>query len=414
MLTLKQVFRLNKAFFLRRNFSVLTVATLFALLLTACYSSLAGSTGNVFINLGGTDNNRAAGLAYPPTDSLRMELQNTITLTSSHGKQTHILDSGVYSANFTLALGLWNIDVEARHGGDLYATGTASVHIEAGTNQALVTMERFVWEYTVTFNSNGGTPVSSIVNVEHGNPITVPTAPTRGVTGYYSFDDWYKDAALQNKWNFSSDTVTADITLFAKWTPLMNIGDTGPGGGMIFFVADGQGTMIPGYSAANTPLPVVDKPLGFDFFTGTGDATVTAHYLEAAPADIIEGWVPWSSAAGLSYIDIHGTGTAIGTGMRNTALILAHDATAPAALVTRNASNTGGILTDWFLPSKDELNQLRVNRDAVSNLGNMWYWSSSQYEYNSNNVWVHHIDTGTQANDAGKGEYWLVRAIRAF
>jgi hypothetical protein len=393
MIGLKNVFRLNKAlYYTRRHFSVPAAATLFALVLPACYSSLAGNTGNVFINLGGTGNNRAAGLAYPPTDSLRTELQHTITLTSSHGTQTHILDSGVYSANFTLALGLWNIDVEARHEGDLYATGTASIDIEAGTNQAMVTMERFVWKYTVIFDSNGGTSVSS-VNVEHGDPITVPTAPTREVTGYYGFDDWYKDAALQNIWNFSSDTVTADITLFAKWTPLMNIGASGPGGGIIIHV----------------------DTAGFDFFTGTGNAKVTAYYLEASLFENAANplWVKWSATPS-PFIDIPGTGTAIGTGKRNTALILAYDATAPAALLARDESINGGTLTDWFLPSKDELNQLYVNNTFFSNLILGWYGSSSQYEYNNSNVWMQHPDTGAQDNNAGKGESWLVRAIRAF
>jgi uncharacterized repeat protein (TIGR02543 family) len=68
--------------------------------------------------------------------------------------------------------------------------------------------------YTVTFNTNGGSSVSS-QQVNSGGKATTPTAPTR--TGY-TFDGWYKESALTNQWNFGTDTVTGSITLYAKWT----------------------------------------------------------------------------------------------------------------------------------------------------------------------------------------------------
>ena len=68
--------------------------------------------------------------------------------------------------------------------------------------------------YTVTFNSQGGTTVAS-VNTNYNTTITAPTAPTR--TGY-TFVGWYKEAACTNSWNFSTSTVTANTTLYAKWT----------------------------------------------------------------------------------------------------------------------------------------------------------------------------------------------------
>lgn len=68
--------------------------------------------------------------------------------------------------------------------------------------------------YTVTFNSQGGSAVSS-QSVEEGGKVTKPDAPTR--TGY-TFGGWYKEAACTNQWNFTSDTVTSNITLYAKWT----------------------------------------------------------------------------------------------------------------------------------------------------------------------------------------------------
>ena len=69
-------------------------------------------------------------------------------------------------------------------------------------------------KYAVTFNSNGGSTVVPINNVPHGTTITAPTAPTRAG---YTFDGWYREAALTNVWNFNTDIVTSATTLYAKW-----------------------------------------------------------------------------------------------------------------------------------------------------------------------------------------------------
>ena len=72
-------------------------------------------------------------------------------------------------------------------------------------------------KYTVTFTSNGGSDVSPIANVPHNETINAPfPAPTK--TGH-TFGGWYKEEALTNLWNFATDNVTSNTTLFAKWTP---------------------------------------------------------------------------------------------------------------------------------------------------------------------------------------------------
>jgi len=67
--------------------------------------------------------------------------------------------------------------------------------------------------YTVVFNSNGGSAVSS-QTVNHGSPVSEPPAPTRTS---HTFDGWYKDSAFTQSYDFSS-AVTGDMTLYAKWT----------------------------------------------------------------------------------------------------------------------------------------------------------------------------------------------------
>ena len=65
--------------------------------------------------------------------------------------------------------------------------------------------------YTVTFDSNGGTPVPQ-QELRHGGKVTMPAAPTREG---YTFDGWYLG---DEKYDFSA-AVKQNITLTAKWSP---------------------------------------------------------------------------------------------------------------------------------------------------------------------------------------------------
>ena len=64
--------------------------------------------------------------------------------------------------------------------------------------------------YTVTFNSNGGTAVSSKSTT---GIVARPTEPTRNG---YTFGGWYADEALTQAFDFNSK-ISGDITLYAKW-----------------------------------------------------------------------------------------------------------------------------------------------------------------------------------------------------
>lgn len=65
----------------------------------------------------------------------------------------------------------------------------------------------------VTFHLSGhGT--ASFQYIQSGNPIEKPEDPAD--IGY-RFVNWYKDAEFNTVWDFTTDTVTADLTLYAKW-----------------------------------------------------------------------------------------------------------------------------------------------------------------------------------------------------
>ncbi|KUG05377.1 putative cell wall-binding domain [hydrocarbon metagenome] len=70
-------------------------------------------------------------------------------------------------------------------------------------------------QYTISFNSNGGSSVTAITQ-DYGTTVSEPAAPTR--TGY-TFAGWYSDSALTTAYTFT--TMSAEnITLYAKWTAL--------------------------------------------------------------------------------------------------------------------------------------------------------------------------------------------------
>ena len=76
--------------------------------------------------------------------------------------------------------------------------------------------------YFVYFDSNGGSVVNTIT-ASSGEKITEPTAPTKT---NYSFAGWYKDPVLSQVWDFNTDVVTHDITLYAKWNAVSVTGVT--------------------------------------------------------------------------------------------------------------------------------------------------------------------------------------------
>lgn len=65
----------------------------------------------------------------------------------------------------------------------------------------------------VTFETNGGSPLEPIA-VIYGETITRPEDPVREG---YSLEGWYTDIDLQNPWDFETDTVPGNMTLYAKW-----------------------------------------------------------------------------------------------------------------------------------------------------------------------------------------------------
>lgn len=134
------------------------------------------------------------------------------------------------------------------------------------------------------------------------------------------------------------------------------------------------------------------------------------HGLIAAPADQKMEGIQWWNGSNVATLL---TGSAIGSGLSNTNAII----TAQGPVATNYAAGlaheySGGGYTDWFLPSKDELNKLYLNKTAIGGFGDFYYWSSTK-EGNGGDVWYQYFPAGTQSYQYAFSTLH-VRAIRAF
>jgi len=68
--------------------------------------------------------------------------------------------------------------------------------------------------YQVSYDKNDSSAVTT-VNVLGGTVVTAPT-PEPERDGF-EFKGWFRDAGFNTEWNFAADTVTENITLYAKW-----------------------------------------------------------------------------------------------------------------------------------------------------------------------------------------------------
>ncbi len=75
-------------------------------------------------------------------------------------------------------------------------------------------------KYTITFNTLGGSTISS-VEVEEGAKLAAPSQPTKANA---TFGGWYTNSGCTTAYNFNN-TVTNSFTLYAKWTAQESTGD---------------------------------------------------------------------------------------------------------------------------------------------------------------------------------------------
>ena len=226
-------------------------------------------------------------------------------------------------------------------------------------------------------------------------------------------------------------TSTTGGLLVPRMTAVQRDAITSPAQGLIIFCSDcasGEGELqIKLTSSWKNTIGGDVNPLGVFYQGGvvfyifvdgdTGYVAGETHGLIAAVQDQSSG-IRWYNG---SYVTTGATGTAIGAGSTNTdAIIAAQGATETSYAAGVARAYTGGGFTDWFLPSKDELNKMYLNRATInttaasnsgSDFGNSFYWSSTEYDFNY--AWFQKFGNGSQTY-TNKFYPNYVRAVRAF
>jgi len=191
----------------------------------------------------------------------------------------------------------------------------------------------------------------------------------------------------------------------------------GASGEMQVFNGAAWTNMIGGTATETISLSIGDSYQGgkVAYILVKGDPSYdvnTPHGLIAATSDqtVPEIGIKWDRG---TYTITGATGTAIGTGFSNTNKIIASQGE-PAITYAAGLARayTGGGYTDWYLPSKDELEKLQSNKGTIGDFYNFYYWSSS--EVDESKAWFQFFWNGRQYQNV-KGELRpLVRAIRSF
>ena len=278
-------------------------------------------------------------------------------------------------------------------GWNTQSNGLGTTYAEGGTFSVVGAVTLYAkWTSVITFDGNSGTtglPPGMRFNTSTGALSGTPTS-VAGATAYTVTANNASGSATR------TFTLRVDAATCATGGTCI-VGDTGPGGGIVYHVA-------------TTP-----------FDCGPTRAA-TCTYLEASP-DVLTTTADWA------YSDYSATAvytsTGIGWGYSNTRAIILQGnvVTSAAALADAYTVTVSGVVyDDWFLPSLDELNQLHLQQATVGGFTSGSYWSSSEAnESQASNQYfepTQEIDGGVAESDKyHRGDFhngYSVRAVRAF
>jgi hypothetical protein len=281
----------------------------------------------------------------------------------------------------------------------------------------------FTTQPQITIQDLGGNTITSSTAVVTATVSTggtlVGTATATASSGVAIFSNLgirgYRDTAYTITYTAAGlTTATQSVTPSA-----LIVGNSGPGGGKIFYVATSTG------------------------FNCGPTTTEKCYYLEAAPTtdgttnkwtDVLRFWSADTNNNKSTSVP-NARGIVIGTGYKNSLAIVAQSGNVALTSAAVAASEYRGPnnLTDWYLPSKDELNQMCKWQRGVAWISNAtvceggtintgsgaagfvatdYYWSSSEW-LDSFSYFQHFVNDPSQGSNA-KGNPRYVRPVRAF
>ena len=323
----------------------------------------ASLTGSQSICTGGTAN---LTLSLTGTGSITVTLNDGTAVTFNSGTTSGIITVTPSSATTYIIS-----SVTDSYGNNGTSTGSATVNIYA---PAAITVQ----------------PVSTVTIVEGTTTTLSVTATGQPSLGY----QWYQDVSAISGANSYSYTTTN--TTIAAGTYYVTVSTT------CNVVSSTTATI-----SVTAIYTIGQSALGGIIAYINGGGTTGTSGLVATVADISLGatWGCYGTTTGAG-------GTVIGTGNQNTINIMDGCATVGIAARLCGELVQGGY-SDWYLPSKDELNKLYLNQTAIGGFNNnKYYWSSTEFDLNY--AWKQYFSNGDQFSSHLKSTTSYVRAIRAF
>ena len=227
--------------------------------------------------------------------------------------------------------------------------------------------------YTVTFNTNGGSSVSS-QSVEESQAAVKPTDPTREG---YAFIGWYVDQQFTTEYNFSN-AVSEDLTLYAYWKKGYSVSFNTNGAGSIQTIACKDGDRI--------TLPTAPTKVGYEFGGWFTNQELTNEFKAEDPVTSnLTLYAKWNAIAYQISFEANG-----GLGTMGVLNVLYGD---EVSLTANAFAKTGYTFAGWALEATGTkayndgatVSNLTNVKDSVVKLYALWTVNSYTVTFHSNN-----------------------------